>query len=100
MNRVIPSECEGPLNWWLPRQAWDNFFDQLGSPSPSSRVGMTGRYLDVSRRRYVLPILAGVFLLYPVERCFACFERAFELTRFDCFEYFAELRARFHSHRD
>jgi hypothetical protein len=48
----------------------------------------------------VLPILAGVFLLYPVERCFACFERAFELTRFDCFEYFAELRTRFHSHRD
>jgi len=44
--------------------------------------------------------LAGVFALYPVERFFACFERAFELARFDCFEDFAELRARFHSHRD
>jgi hypothetical protein len=44
--------------------------------------------------------LAAVFPPHPVERFLARFEGAFELARFDCFEYFAELRARFHSQRD
>jgi len=72
-----------------------------------SRRALSDILSDILRRSFAkcgcarkMRALSGVFAFYPVERFLARFERAFELARFDCFKYCAELRAWFHSHRD